>query len=91
MTVSKDAVSVPLTSRAWAFAHRFASPPHFHRLAGILLPWFAWGFALTVIPGLYLGLVQAPADYQQGDSYRIIFIHVPMIGNGGTGFLYPFG
>jgi heme exporter protein C len=80
MLVSKDAVnphSAPLTSRAWAFAHRFASPPHFHRLAGILLPWFAWGFALTVIPGLYLGLVQAPADYQQGDSYRIIFIHVP--------------
>ena len=77
MSASKQAARLPLRSRAWAFAHRFASPPHFFRLANTLLPWFAWGFALTVIPGLYLGLVHAPPDYQQGESYRIIFIHVP--------------
>jgi heme exporter protein C len=77
MTVGNGVASTAWTRRAWAFAHRFASPPHFYRLAGTLLPWFTWGFVLTVVPGLYLGLVQAPPDYQQGDSYRIIFIHVP--------------
>jgi heme exporter protein C len=77
MPVSRDAVVEPLTSRAWTFAHRFASPPHFYQLSGKLLPWLTLGFLVTLIPGLYLGLVQAPPDYQQGDSYRIIFIHVP--------------
>ena len=66
-----------MASRSWAFAHRFASPPHFYRIAGLLLPWLAWAFALLVAAGLYLGLVVAPPDYQQGDSYRIIFVHVP--------------
>ena len=66
-----------LAARSWAFAHRFASPPHFYRLAGVLLPWVAWGFALFLVSGLYLGLVVAPPDYQQGESYRIIFVHVP--------------
>jgi heme exporter protein C len=66
-----------LAARGWAFVHRFASPPHFYRLAGALVPWCAWGFALFVLAGLYLGLVVAPPDYQQGDSYRIMFVHVP--------------
>jgi len=72
-----SASSPSLASRSWAFAHRFASPPHFYRIAGLLLPWVAWSFALLVAAGLYLGLVVAPPDYQQGDSYRIIFVHVP--------------
>ncbi len=70
-------MATPLATRGWAFAHRFASPPHFYRLAGALVPWCAWGFALLAAAGLYLGLVVAPPDYQQGDSYRIIFVHVP--------------
>jgi heme exporter protein C len=59
------------------YYHMLASPPHFYRISGKLLPW------LTVITvglfayGLYGGLVTAPVDYQQGDSYRVIFIHVP--------------
>ena len=70
-------MSTTLASRSWAFAHRFASPPHFYRIAGALVPWLAWGFGLLVVTGLYLGLVVAPPDYQQGESYRIIFVHVP--------------
>jgi len=72
-------VSTPagIAARGWAFAHRFASPPHFYRLAGALLPWVGWAFALLLTAGLYLGLVVAPPDYQQGESYRIIFVHVP--------------
>ena len=56
---------------------RFASPAAFYPLAGTLIPWFAWGAALLAIVGAYVGLVVAPTDFQQGDAYRIIFIHVP--------------
>ena len=61
----------------WAFLHRFASPPHFYRLAGVLAPWFGWTCLGLMAGGLYGGLVAAPPDYQQGESYRIIFVHVP--------------
>ena len=57
--------------------HKFGSPPHFYRIAGKWMPWLAGIFAIFLITGLYGGLVLAPADYQQGESYRIIFIHVP--------------
>lgn len=61
----------------WTFFHRFGSPPFFYRFAGALLPWLAAACLLTTIAGLYLGLFVAPPDYQQGESYRIIYIHVP--------------
>lgn len=48
-----------------------------YRVAGALSPWFAGICAFCLLAGLYLGLVVAPADYEQGDSYRIIYIHVP--------------
>ena len=57
--------------------HKMASPPHFYRIAGKLLPWVSMLFLITVGYGLYGGLVLAPADYQQGDSFRIIYVHVP--------------
>jgi heme exporter protein C len=56
---------------------RFASPASFFPLAGRLVPWFAVPAAFLAIAALWLGLVVAPADAQQGDAYRIIFIHVP--------------
>ncbi|MDX1513665.1 MAG: heme ABC transporter permease [Gammaproteobacteria bacterium] len=61
----------------WTFLHRLGSPPHFYELAGRLTPWFGWTCAGLIVAGLYGGLVLAPPDYQQGESYRIIFIHVP--------------
>jgi len=57
--------------------HRLGSPPHFYRLAGLLVPWLGWSSLGLMVAGLYGGLVLAPPDYQQGESYRIIFIHVP--------------
>ena len=57
--------------------HRFAAPSEFYRLAGSLIPWFACAAALLAAFGLYLGFFVAPTDFQQGDVYRIIFIHVP--------------
>jgi len=57
--------------------HRFGSSPIMYRFAGYLAPWLGGLCLLCLLSGLYLGLVVAPADYEQGDSYRIIFIHVP--------------
>jgi heme exporter protein C len=56
---------------------RFASPAAFYPLAGKLVPWFAAIAAILAAIGLYLGMLRAPTDATQGDSYRIIFIHVP--------------
>lgn len=57
--------------------HRFANPTRFLRLANAVFPWAAGATAILLAAGLYLGLVVAPADYQQGEGYRIIFVHVP--------------
>lgn len=57
--------------------HQFASPPHFYRLASIVSPWLATVSIVLILGGLYTGLVLAPADYQQGEAVRIIYVHVP--------------
>ena len=55
----------------------FAAPSRFYALTGRLLPWL-WTLAvLLALTGLYVGFLVAPTDATQGDSYRIIFIHVP--------------
>jgi heme exporter protein C len=61
----------------WTWFHRFGSPPHLYRIAGHLMPWFAWPTAILIALGLYGGLVLAPPDYQQGDGFRIIYVHAP--------------
>ncbi|HEX7029164.1 MAG TPA: heme ABC transporter permease [Gammaproteobacteria bacterium] len=61
----------------WTWFHQLSSPPHFYRMAGRLLPWFAWPALLLILAGTYGGLVLAPPDYQQGDAFRIIYVHVP--------------
>jgi heme exporter protein C len=62
---------------AWTWFHRLASPPHVFALAVRLDPWFGWAAALCILAGLYGGLVLAPSDYQQGDDFRIIYVHAP--------------
>jgi heme exporter protein C len=56
---------------------KYSSPQAFHPLAGKMIPWFSVAAVLLIIVGLYLGFFVAPTDFQQGDSYRIIFVHVP--------------
>jgi len=57
--------------------HRFANPLRYQRIADAVLPWAA-GLAIVLSGvGLYLALVVAPPDYQQGEAYRIIYVHVP--------------
>lgn len=55
----------------------FAAPSRFYRLADLVVPWL-WLVAIALaLAGLYMGFFVAPTDAQQGESYRIIFIHVP--------------
>ncbi len=56
---------------------RYASPQTFYPLAGKMVPWFMSAAALLAAIGLYIGFFAAPTDFQQGEAYRIIFIHVP--------------
>lgn len=57
--------------------HAYANPLRFQRIADRVYPWAAWGAVILAPFALWLALVAAPADYQQGDAYRIMFIHVP--------------
>ena len=57
--------------------HRFANPARFMRLSRLLLPWTGGVTAVLLAVGLVLALFVAPPDYQQGESVRIMFIHVP--------------
>lgn len=59
------------------YYHKFGSPKYFYDLSGKFLPWF-WAAAVALLGvGFVWGLAFAPQDYQQGDSFRIIYIHVP--------------
>ena len=57
--------------------HRLGAPRNFYRFAGTASRWFGWGALLLALPGLYLSLFYSPPDYQQGESVRIMYIHVP--------------
>jgi heme exporter protein C len=57
--------------------HRWANPTRFMRYSAVILPWSIWITVALLGVGLYLALFVAPADYQQGDSVRIMFVHVP--------------
>jgi len=59
------------------FWFHYAGPQAFYGLAGRLWPWFAALAAVFGVWGLWLGFMVAPADAQQGEGYRIIFVHVP--------------
>ncbi len=56
---------------------KFASPQNFYHLAGRMWPWFAALATLLMLAGLWIGFFVAPVDAQQGQGYRIIFVHVP--------------
>ncbi len=56
--------------------YKYSSPMTFYRLAGKAIPWFGCGAAILRVAGLYVGFLRAPTDFQQGEAYGIILIHV---------------
>src|SRR5271163_2767595 len=57
--------------------HRFANPARFLRIVTAVLPWSAGASAVLLPVGFYLALLGSPPDYQQGDTVRIMYVHVP--------------
>jgi heme exporter protein C len=67
--------------------HRFANPGRFLRLSGAVLPWLAVSGAAFTAIGLVWGLFFSPADWQQGDAVRIMYVHVPSAWLASAGYL----
>lgn len=61
----------------WQIFHKLGSPKWFYGIASKLMPWLLWLGAGLLLAGLVWGLAFAPKDYLQGNSYRILYIHVP--------------
>jgi heme exporter protein C len=61
----------------WTWFHRLASPPHVYAFARRWTPWFGGFAAVSMLVALYGGLVLAPADYQQKDAFRMVYVHAP--------------
>jgi len=57
--------------------HRFANPNRFMKLATKLTPWAAWSTVILLGAGLYYALFASPSDYQQGETVRMMYVHVP--------------
>jgi heme exporter protein C len=62
---------------AWTWFHQLGSPKWFYQKTTVWLPWLAVVTLALLVVGTVWGLAFAPADYKQGNSYRIIYIHVP--------------
>jgi heme exporter protein C len=74
-------------SRGGRNLHRFANPGQFLRLTGLLLPWLAAIALATALAGLLWGLFWAPADREQLDGVRIMYVHVPAAWTALSGYL----
>jgi heme exporter protein C len=61
----------------WTWFYKLASPPYVYRTAAALTPWLMTVAVIAIVCGLIGGLGLAPPDYQQGDAFRIIYVHVP--------------
>ena len=57
--------------------HKFANPARFMRIAEPILPWTSVGALAAILLALYFGIFDSPADYQQGETVRIMYVHVP--------------
>jgi heme exporter protein C len=82
-----DAPSLASSPGAGRSLHRFANPGQFLRLSGAVLPWLSAGAILLLTIGLVWGLFYAPADWQQGDAVRIMYVHVPAAWLASSGYL----
>ena len=70
-------MALELAARYLRAMHAYANPLRFQRVADAVFPWVAWAALILTPAALYLALCEAPADYQQGEAYRIMYVHVP--------------
>ena len=61
----------------WQWFHEWGSPKAFYMRSGKMLPWLGFLTVVLLSAGLVWGLLLAPSDYQQGQSVRIMYVHVP--------------
>jgi heme exporter protein C len=61
----------------WVWFHKLASPPYAYAFARLVRPWLLWPAIGLIAWAAYQGLFVVPVDYQQGDAYRILYVHVP--------------
>ena len=61
----------------WVIFHKLGSPKWFYDISQKIMPWLAVLAGALILTGTVWALLYAPADYQQGNSFRIIYIHVP--------------
>lgn len=61
----------------WQFFHKLGSPRWCYGIAGAWLPWLGLAALVCLVWGLVWGLLYAPPDFRQGNSFRIIYLHVP--------------
>lgn len=61
----------------WKTLHQLAAPPRLYQICGRLVPWLAAAGIIVLATGWVRGFGFAPADYQQGEGYRIMYLHVP--------------
>ena len=74
---TEDASRVKSGASLMSRIHRLASPNYFYQASTTLIPWITVSGFILFLAGMVWGLGFAPADYQQGDSFRIIYVHVP--------------
>jgi heme exporter protein C len=77
MSSMQDSSPQPRQPPRWLWFHKLGSPPQAYRLAARFRPWLLWLAVGLMLIAAFGGLVLAPPDYQQGDAFRIIYVHVP--------------
>ena len=70
--------------------HRFTNPARFHRFSQRVQPGLLLATLLSLGIGLWLALLQSPPDYQQGETVRIMYVHVPMAWLAMGGYALPY-
>ena len=77
MTKENTIDSKPRKNLLVLFIHKLGSPAYFYNFAGKFIPWFWAIFLVLTAIGMYQAFFVVPADYQQGESFRIMYLHVP--------------
>ncbi len=77
MTAKNETAAAPRKNALVLFIHKLGSPAYFYTFSGRFIPWFWAIFLVLTAIAMYQAFFVVPADYQQGQSFRIMYLHVP--------------